>query len=382
LRSGSKIRESLVNEEIELELCLDSEECQWEETEAPPEEIPLPIFTEEETDDEADVHVRQNFERYQLSYVQTRENTLAWESDLVAVDDLCLGCEQVDCVCREPNLEVPKVHDGKIDDAEELEANEHVEENEQGSSAGEPEEEDNASTHLEEYDSDGYIIPPASCTKGHGQFGAFYYNCEFCGGFGLGSDQDEEAYTDSDSDDDDPLEEDEEHFDSEERIGMLFSTFEPGILLACKEIREQCLPVYYGMNAFSWRLFWQSPRRSLERFIGWTEVVGENTKHIRKISFESRHAVEEGIEFEVDIDLLDRAPFYEVQADCDYMEDELTTVTVEAIEQDFLAVLYRMSKRYGGVIKFRAEDIHLLGKVFWEAMKRDPGVAGDRGQWG
>ena len=268
MRLGNKIRESLINAETELELCLDSEECQWEETEAPPEEIPLPIFTEAETDDEADV------EPYQRAYVQTREKALAWESNSTAVDNLCLGCEHVDCVCEEPNIEEPKVYDGKIDDTEELEAKEHVEENEQGSSAGESGEEDNESTYEEEYDSDGYLVPPASCIKGHGQFWTLHSHCEFCGGFGLGSDQDEEAYTDSDSDDDDPLEEDEEHFDSEERMGMLFYTFEPGILLACKEIREQCLPVYYGINTFSWRFFWQSPRRSLERLIEWTEVAG------------------------------------------------------------------------------------------------------------
>ena len=366
-----------MNEETELEVWLASEECQCEEQQPPAEEIPLPIFTEEEIDDEVVLYMKHSDERIQRDWFQIQEAALA----RAAVDDLCLECEQIDCACNESNVEVAEVYDVETDDAEESDSNALMSENERGSSGDKLSDEDSASTYEEKYDSDGYVIPPARCMKGHGTFGALFDSCEFCGGYELKPNQDEEAYVDSDSNDDDPLEEDEEHFDSAERKGMLFYTFEPGILLACKEIREQRLPIYYGMNAFSWRFFWQSPRRSRERVIEWTEVVGENTEHIRKISFESRHAVEEGIEFEVDIDLLDRAPFYEVKAYCNHPGDELTEVTVEAIEQDFLAVLHNLSRRYGGVIEFSADDIGLLGRVFLEAMRRDPGVTGDMGQW-
>ena len=116
---------------------------------------------------------------------------------------------------------------------------------------------------------------------------------------------------------------------------MIFQQSEPGILLASKDIREQCLPIYYGTNAFSWRFFWGDQWVSLARFTEWIRVVGVNAKYITQISFEGRHSVEEGIEFEVDIDLLEESPFFDITADCIHPGDELTDAIVEAIEQDF-----------------------------------------------
>ena len=48
----------------------------------------------------------------------------------------------------------------------------------------------------------------------------------------------------------------DELYDSEERIGMLYEPVEPPILSTCKEIRSACLPVYYYHNAFSWRFLY------------------------------------------------------------------------------------------------------------------------------
>jgi hypothetical protein len=77
--------------------------------------------------------------------------------------------------------------------------------------------------------------------------------CECCGG----------ALDDSSSEGSD-WEDEKDHFPSErfhedqyhddaETTSMLYAQKEPGILLACKEIRSECLPLYYGTNAFSWR---------------------------------------------------------------------------------------------------------------------------------
>lgn len=162
---------------------------------------------------------------------------------------------------------------------------------------------------------------------------------------------------------------------------MLFRTFEPGILLACKEIRTQCLPVYYGSNAFSWRLFWLYPRDSLFKFEKWVEVVGEHAKHMRQISFEGRHAVEEGIEFEVDIDLLDDKPYYHVESDCIHPCDEITDATTEAIQQQFVNILSGFSAKDGGMITLTTARLAFLGKSFCEALMQDPGIMVSRGQW-
>jgi len=106
-------------------------------------------------------------------------------------------------------------------------------------------------------------IAPEACQQGSCEDN----ECENCAGKGLGSDQAEETYgaTDDDFPDDDD-EEDVEHFDSAERIGMLYEPNEPGILLASKEIRHECLPLYYALNSFSWRFWYMDHDRSTNRF--------------------------------------------------------------------------------------------------------------------
>ncbi|EME82587.1 uncharacterized protein MYCFIDRAFT_174151 [Pseudocercospora fijiensis CIRAD86] len=111
-----------------------------------------------------------------------------------------------------------------------------------------------------------------------------------------------------------------ERYDSEELTGMLYEIEEPGILLACKEIRAQCLPVYYTHNAFSWRFSWTDYQRTCHRFKKWLKSVGpDHIRLITKITLQGRHRVEEGIEFSADIDLLDDYPYFETNV---YIEDE------------------------------------------------------------
>lgn len=222
------------------------------------------------------------------------------------------------------------------------------------------------------FDEDGFLIPPKNCLRGKCSLTNRF--CDFCGGHGLGPDQDETMYYDEEDGDrfanDDPLGEDDEHYDSEERTGMLFRTEEPGILLACKEIREQCLPIYYASNAFSWRFYWLDQPRSLQRFVSWTQTARKYAKHITELSFEGRHSVEEGIDFEVDIDLFEEVPYFNVVVECRHPGDELTDAVIEAVEQDFITVLWKMSRRDGGRITFTSDDLCRLGHLFSEAMQR------------
>ena len=52
---------------------------------------------------------------------------------------------------------------------------------------------------------------------------------------------------------DDKIQDDEDHFDSDERVGILYEAREPAILATCKDVRKECLPIYYCTNSFSWR---------------------------------------------------------------------------------------------------------------------------------
>ncbi|KAK3670154.1 hypothetical protein LTR78_010001 [Recurvomyces mirabilis] len=124
-----------------------------------------------------------------------------------------------------------------------------------------------------------HVQPPAACLAG----ACSDEHCEHCAGFGLGASQNELAYVDEfDIDDewqrqDHDEEEDLEHFDTEEQVGML-------------------------ANKFSWRFDWQDYTRSLARFMKWIDVtVGDYAQFTSGLSLEGRHTVEEGIEFVANI---------------------------------------------------------------------------------
>ncbi|KAI6890622.1 hypothetical protein KC318_g14476 [Hortaea werneckii] len=119
------------------------------------------------------------------------------------------------------------------------------------------------------------IAPPSLCLNGECRD----TYCEHCAGNGLASDEDESCYQNSEDSSVNEHENDEEHFDPFEITGMLYEPREPLILLACKEIREQCLPQYHASNAFSWRFDWLNYKDSLSYFSGWVDhVVNEHTK--------------------------------------------------------------------------------------------------------
>ncbi|KAK3622635.1 hypothetical protein LTR56_022100 [Elasticomyces elasticus] len=221
---------------------------------------------------------------------------------------------------------------------------------------------------------ENYVAPPDRCVEGKCKD----RRCEHCAGYGLGPDQLDPDYPDSEPE----LEEfvledaedldDAEHFDCDERIGVLFETKEPAILLACTEIRTQCLPMYYSQNAFSWRMHWLDYAGSLARFQCWVEdVVGDNVKHIGRLAFEGRHVVEEGVEFVAYTGMLHHDPGYAVIAGCLDVPTEVDNKITESLHGELDEKLACIASRPTSPPTFTVKDLCELGSIFVKAMHRN-----------
>ncbi|KAI6805139.1 hypothetical protein KC332_g3014 [Hortaea werneckii] len=215
------------------------------------------------------------------------------------------------------------------------------------------------------------IAPPSLCLSGECRDA----ECEHCAGNGLASDQDESCYQNSEDPFINEQDNDEEHFDPLEITGMLYELREPSILLACKEIREQCLPQYYASNAFSWRFDWLNYKDSLSHFAGWVDhVVKEHTKEMTGMSFQGRHVVEEGVEFDADIDILDSAPFFQVRVAATH-DDEASSAISDGLNRQLITALWEMLITNGSRGFLTEKGLKELGKLFVCAMHRDSGSA-------
>lgn len=162
---------------------------------------------------------------------------------------------------------------------------------------------------------------------------------------------------------------DDEHFDTLEEIGVLYEPKEPAILHVSKEIRAQCLPVYYSQNAFSWRFLWTDYPRSCARFKAWTRsILPESVKLITKVTFQGRHAIEEGLEFSIDIDLTENWPFFEtnVYTAC---EDEAGAIA-EAINRHTAHILWRIAQSLNSRPILSADLLCELASIFVQGMHR------------
>ncbi|KAI7104251.1 hypothetical protein KC343_g14386 [Hortaea werneckii] len=156
---------------------------------------------------------------------------------------------------------------------------------------------------------------------------------------------------------------------------MLYELREPSILLACKEIREQCLPQYYAGNAFSWRFDWLNYKDSLSHFAGWVDhVVREHTKEMTGVSFQGRHVGEEGVEFDADIDILDGAPFFHVRVAATH-DDEASSAISDGLNRQLIPALWEMLITNGSRGFMTGKGLKELGKLFVYAMHRDSGSA-------
>lgn len=161
-----------------------------------------------------------------------------------------------------------------------------------------------------------------------------------------------------------------DHIDPDEMIGMLYEPREPGILLASKEIRSQCLPKYYCGNAFSWRFLWTDYQRSCKRYKAWIRSVSpENVRLITKITFQGRHVIEEGVEFSIDIDLIDQYPFFETNvysAGITNIDYEIST----AANRETANLLWRMVQTRSTRPRLTFELLCELANIFVQTMHR------------
>lgn len=211
-----------------------------------------------------------------------------------------------------------------------------------------------------------FAVPDCDCEPGH-------HCCER----GITSDdwdkqeqwllehQDEDQEYQSDSE----IEDDEEHLDTNDSQGMQYNLTDSGVLLASTEIRQQCLPVYYGNNTFSWRFSGFDYERTFERFRNWAESTqSEHGQLIKGISFEGRSNIEEGVEFEADIDILDEFSYFIVQVAHDHLYESYLDAIRDDLEQKLTWVLFKVSSRQLG-LTLSPNLIVRLGGTFVDAMQ-------------
>lgn len=208
--------------------------------------------------------------------------------------------------------------------------------------------------------------PPSSCLDGECRD----MECEHCAGHGLASNEDQSCYQNSEESSVSEHENDEEHFDPFEITGMLYEPKEPSILLACKEIRKQCLLQYYASNAFSWRFEWLNYKDSLSHFFGWVDhVVRDHTREMTGVSFQGRHVVEEGVDFDADIDILTSAPFFQVKVAATHNDEPLRAI-LDGLKRHLIAALWEKLQTNGSRVLMTEADLKELGEIFVCAMHR------------
>lgn len=215
-----------------------------------------------------------------------------------------------------------------------------------------------------------YVQPPAACLDGS----CSEEECEHCAGFGLGPSQNELAYINEPEVDeehqraDQNQEDDAEHFDTEEEVGMLYECTEPPILLACTELRRECLPIYYSTNAFSWRFDWQDYVSSLAAFDTWCAVtVGQQAQVISTLSVEGRHTIEEGVEFVANITAGSTTTVPQVRVKCFHETDSVVERIIYCLTHEM-----RLALGTPGTTALKqplsTEVVQVLGKLFVKAM--------------
>lgn len=158
--------------------------------------------------------------------------------------------------------------------------------------------------------------------------------------------------------------------DLDEQVGMLYNSREPPIPLASKQIRKECLAVYYGTNSFSWRFLMLDYARSLSRYVTWTDQLrNEDAMLIKNLTFEGRHAQECGVEFVVDIDLPENHPFFTYTVQMSHEPDVPLDAIKCALKNEFVEKLSRLSGRGRRQIKFTLDSLARLGEIFVQFME-------------
>ena len=160
--------------------------------------------------------------------------------------------------------------------------------------------------------------------------------------------------------DEDP-EDDDGHSDSEEKIGMLYNLKEPAILSLSSDVRRECLPIYYGNDSFSRHFYWLDYEKSPK---AWAGTVEENARLIRSISFEGRHAVEEGVEFLANVDLREHGFPFDVQVTYAHAGDYVTETIRHSLEHQLISALCVIARRADTSLVLSSDTINKLASIF------------------
>ncbi|KAI7541480.1 hypothetical protein KC319_g16657 [Hortaea werneckii] len=92
------------------------------------------------------------------------------------------------------------------------------------------------------------------------------------------------------------------------------------------------------------------------------------------VSFQGRHVVEEGVEFDADIDILDSAPFFQVRVAATH-DDEASSAISDGLNRQLITALWEMLITNGSRGFMTEKGLKELGKLFVCAMHRDGGSA-------
>ncbi|KAI6888305.1 hypothetical protein KC360_g969 [Hortaea werneckii] len=90
------------------------------------------------------------------------------------------------------------------------------------------------------------------------------------------------------------------------------------------------------------------------------------------VSFQGRHVVEEGVDFDADIDILPCAPFFQVNAASTHDDDAVKAVS-DGLKRQLTAALCEMFMANGSRVVMTETDLKKLGQIFVCAMHRDGG---------
>jgi hypothetical protein len=98
--------------------------------------------------------------------------------------------------------------------------------------------------------------------------------------------------------------------------------------------------------------------------------MGEHAKLITQLTIEGRHAVEEGIDFDADIDLLDVSPYSTVEVHCGHGDEPPLDAIMRGLKKDMVWKLWIASSNASQPVVFTSSLIRDLGSIFRKYMER------------
>ena len=164
-------------------------------------------------------------------------------------------------------------------------------------------------------------------------------------------------------------------YDDEETDEEIGIPEEPGILRASKEIREQCLPIYYWNNTFEFRFGRFLPlnrsdnySRAYNTFRYWAlSIQPEHAVLIGSLTLVGQHSVRQSVEFDATIYLFDEEPHFELDVDHDGNETKYLNDIRDNLDHNLRSAL-KQAVTSDEELVFSPQLIVDLGGMFVDAM--------------